>query len=496
MRKKGGKTLRERLFDRLKEVYPEPRTSFQLTDELGLPSEPSVRCQLHHLRVTEGRADLVGPRTYRCKKEYAGVRPLLPEQPDFWPTQEERGNEVMPTKEQGKSNIDRIAEVLQAAAGKPLHVLEIARLSGVSLSSVSGPLTRLHDDGKIKWCRKGLYVWKMDTPEPVINVIKSEAPRKGEQSDASPTQPGSRAVAAFHFEGHDVRIVNRDGTPWERGSGLKPHWVLVDACRAVGIGNAPMVASRLDDDEKYAINIADGMGRLQQTTIVTRPGLTKVLRESRKPEAKAAADRFDRWVRHDVLEQVYETGAYVHPGVSPPIDAAALAAAVATAVGAALTPVLERQTAVITKVLDRFVDAPPTQPEQPDDKVVPLTPDLFEGDIHGVLKAHPSKVFKQTTAARTLADAMGVSGGAGGFTADKLGKLLQAWGIVTGGYVKHYYENDHVIIPHYAPQCRDWFRMTPHVVNGRIKWAWALTALAMEELEKRIDDIKKWFDAC
>jgi hypothetical protein len=56
--------------------------------------------------------------------------------------------------------------------------------------------------------------------------------------------------------------------------------VLVDVCRAVGIENNRKVAARLKVDEKDAIGLADSMGRLQQTTIVNRPGLTKVLRYS------------------------------------------------------------------------------------------------------------------------------------------------------------------------------------------------------------------------
>jgi prophage antirepressor-like protein len=36
-------------------------------------------------------------------------------------------------------------------------------------------------------------------------------------------------------------------------------------------------------------------------TIVYEEGLYKVLRHSTKPEAKAAAERFDHWVRHEVF---------------------------------------------------------------------------------------------------------------------------------------------------------------------------------------------------
>jgi prophage antirepressor-like protein len=76
--------------------------------------------------------------------------------------------------------------------------------------------------------------------------------------------------------------VNRDGTPWDPDRGLKPWWVLVDVCRAVGIVNPRDVASRLDDDEKDTVGIADGGNPDTRYTIVNRPGLTKVLRDSRK----------------------------------------------------------------------------------------------------------------------------------------------------------------------------------------------------------------------
>jgi hypothetical protein len=73
--------------------------------------------------------------------------------------------------------------------------------------------------------------------------------------------------------------------------------VLVDVCRAIGAENNRDVAAKLDADEKDYVDIADAMGRMRQTSIVSRPGLTKVLRESKKQAAKAAADRFDRRVR-------------------------------------------------------------------------------------------------------------------------------------------------------------------------------------------------------
>ncbi len=64
-------------------------------------------------------------------------------------------------------------------------------------------------------------------------------------------------------------------------------------CRAMDIANPRDVAARLDDDEKDAVDIADAIGRQQQTTVITEPGLYAVILQSRKPIAR----RFDRWLR-------------------------------------------------------------------------------------------------------------------------------------------------------------------------------------------------------
>jgi prophage antirepressor-like protein len=84
----------------------------------------------------------------------------------------------------------------------------------------------------------------------------------------TPPSGGAFSLTSFLFEGHEIRIVNRDGTLWDHESGGKPWWALVDVCKAVGIGNAPMVASRLRPDEKDAISITDSAGRPNRRTIV------------------------------------------------------------------------------------------------------------------------------------------------------------------------------------------------------------------------------------
>ena len=56
-------------------------------------------------------------------------------------------------------------------------------------------------------------------------------------------------VTPFEFEGHTVRVIDRNGLPW---------WFLVDVCRVLGLSNPSKVASRLDDDEKHTRNQSEG----------------------------------------------------------------------------------------------------------------------------------------------------------------------------------------------------------------------------------------------
>jgi anti-repressor protein len=102
-------------------------------------------------------------------------------------------------------------------------------------------------------------------------------------------------------------LTDRDGNVW---------FVLVDMCRVLELANPRDVASRLDDDEKDNVGSTDGIQSgpgNPNLTIVSEPGLYKLIATSRKPGAK----RFDRWVRHEVLPQIRKTGSY---GALPTIN--------------------------------------------------------------------------------------------------------------------------------------------------------------------------------
>lgn len=101
----------------------------------------------------------------------------------------------------------------------------------------------------------------------------------------------------FDFEGYSVRALTRDGLPL---------WVLADVCRVLEIGNAPMAATRLDDDEKSTINITDSGNLNAERTVINESGLYSLVLTSRKPAAK----RFKKWVTSEVLPTLRRTGTY------------------------------------------------------------------------------------------------------------------------------------------------------------------------------------------
>lgn len=63
---------------------------------------------------------------------------------------------------------------------------------------------------------------------------------------------------------------------------------------------------KLDDDEK-GVDTIPTLGGNQQMSVVTEPGLYKLIMKSRKPEAKA----FQRWVTHEVLPSIRRRGGYM-----------------------------------------------------------------------------------------------------------------------------------------------------------------------------------------
>ncbi|CAG9608020.1 BRO family protein [Pseudoneobacillus rhizosphaerae] len=98
----------------------------------------------------------------------------------------------------------------------------------------------------------------------------------------------------FQFGGKTVRTILKNNEPW---------FVAKDVCEVLEINNVTQAISRLDEDERSMFNI----GRQGESNIVNEPGLYTLILGSRKPEAK----QFKRWITHEVLPMIRQTGGYV-----------------------------------------------------------------------------------------------------------------------------------------------------------------------------------------
>jgi len=106
------------------------------------------------------------------------------------------------------------------------------------------------------------------------------------------------SITVFNFNNMDVRIIDKENDPW---------FVLIDVCKILDIKNSRDASSKLDEDEKNTVAIADSLGGLQETTIINESGLYSLILRSRKREAK----RFKKWVTAEVLPSIRKTGGYM-----------------------------------------------------------------------------------------------------------------------------------------------------------------------------------------
>lgn len=99
------------------------------------------------------------------------------------------------------------------------------------------------------------------------------------------------------FEGeHLVREIDRDGEAW---------FVGLDVCRVLGIKDHHQALERLDADERGRYTIPTPSGD-QEMIVITEAGVYRLVFTSRKP----VAERFKRWLAHDVIPAIRKTGSY------------------------------------------------------------------------------------------------------------------------------------------------------------------------------------------
>lgn len=108
------------------------------------------------------------------------------------------------------------------------------------------------------------------------------------------------ALSVFDFEGSTVRVItDESGEPW---------FVASDLAKILGYRMASDMTRRLDDDEKGTRSVRTPSG-VQQMTIITEAGLYVAILGSKVE----GAQRFKRWITHEVLPAIRKTGMYATP---------------------------------------------------------------------------------------------------------------------------------------------------------------------------------------
>lgn len=107
-------------------------------------------------------------------------------------------------------------------------------------------------------------------------------------------------MSKYKFKGFSVRSgLDQNGNIW---------FVAKDVCDVLEIANVSDAISRLDSEDKSDTILNDVTGQFQSMLIISEPGLYELIRDSRKPEAKA----FQTWVLHEVLPSIRKYGAYMN----------------------------------------------------------------------------------------------------------------------------------------------------------------------------------------
>jgi len=113
-----------------------------------------------------------------------------------------------------------------------------------------------------------------------------------------------------------LRVFPNDAEPW---------FVARDVTDSLDLDRTAI--RRLDDDEK-GVRLTHTLGGKQEVAYVTFPGLLSLTFSSRKPEAR----EYKRWVTHEVLPAIHQTGGYLAARADDsPEDILALALKVADA---------------------------------------------------------------------------------------------------------------------------------------------------------------------
>jgi len=105
-------------------------------------------------------------------------------------------------------------------------------------------------------------------------------------------------LVPFVFEGHEIRAVTINGEAW---------FVAADVTAVLGFGNSRQaIATHVDSDDRDGVQILDVTGRSQRHTVINSFAVFSLILGSSLPDPK----RFKRWVTHEVLPQIQQTGQF------------------------------------------------------------------------------------------------------------------------------------------------------------------------------------------
>lgn len=113
------------------------------------------------------------------------------------------------------------------------------------------------------------------------------------------------ALQQFEFEGTLLRTVEIDGEPW---------FVAKDVATVLGYRSASDMTRTLGEDAKGTHQV-ETLGGRQCLGVISEPALYHVVLQRQDGWVKASelrdqVKRFQRWVTHEVLPQIRQTGAY------------------------------------------------------------------------------------------------------------------------------------------------------------------------------------------
>lgn len=189
--------------------------------------------------------------------------------------------------------------------------------------------------------------------------------------------PEFSSPTPFQFEGRNVRIVEIDGETW---------FVAADVARELGYRDAFNLLAGVDADEKGTCPVST-LGGEQEAAIISEAGVYRAIvqRKLNKKQHDHSLfekiSRFQRFVFHDVLPSIRQTGSY-NPAPAPAFAIPATYAEALRLAADQAEQIAQQSTTIATMApkaafVDRFVEADGLYGYQNAARALSCRPNLF-----------------------------------------------------------------------------------------------------------------------